>query len=351
MELNKLLRPHLLNLKSYSSARDEYTGTLGIFLDANENPFGTPGEQAYNRYPDPYQHALKEKISRIKDIAPERIFLGNGSDEPIDLLIRAFCEPGEHNICIMPPTYGMYEVSARINNVGIITAPLNDDFSLNAEKVLAQIDAHTRLIFVCSPNNPTGNSLNVYEIHKILKGFEGLVVVDEAYIDYSIQDSLVSQLDAYPNLVVLQTFSKAWGMAGLRLGMTFASMELISLLNKIKPPYNISAATQKIALEVLDHVAEKEKMVTETFALREELSQQLLELKMVLKVYPSDANFLLVKTIKAREVYKRLIEKLIILRDRSNVLLCEDCLRITVGTKDETDSLMLALRKLDEESA
>ncbi|MCC5928157.1 MAG: histidinol-phosphate transaminase [Cyclobacteriaceae bacterium] len=346
MDIRDLIRPHLLHLKPYSSARDEYTGKSGVFLDANENPFGTPGGYSYHRYPDPYQSALKEKISKIKDIAVGNIFLGNGSDEAIDLLIRAFCEPNHHNVCITPPTYGMYEVSAEINNVSITRVNLQDDFSLDSDVLLQSINAHTRIIFLCSPNNPTGNSLPVQEVIKILKEFKGIVVVDEAYIDFSLQDSMLSQLQDFNNLVVIQTLSKAWGMAGLRLGMAFASADIINLLNRIKPPYNINEATQKIALEALDHVAEKEKLVTEIFALREEFGLKLQTMPHVHNVYPSDANFLLVKVSDARQVYQKLIEQQIIIRDRSKVQLCEGCLRISIGTPDEMAILEKALLEI-----
>lgn len=346
MEIRDLIRPHLLQLKPYSSARDEYTGKFGVFLDANENPFGTPGGNSYHRYPDPYQSSLKEKISKIKDIAPEQIFLGNGSDEAIDLLIRAFCEPGIHNVCITPPTYGMYEVSAEINNVPILRVNLRADFSLDCDALIQNIDIDTRIIFLCSPNNPTGNSLPPQEIIKILNAFKGIVVVDEAYIDFSLQDSMITLLPHHKNLVVIQTLSKAWGMAGLRLGMAFAHAEIINILNRIKPPYNINEATQKIALEALDHVAEKEKLVTDIFGIREEFGLKLKAMPNVHKVYPSDANFLLVKVNGARFVYEKLIERQIIIRDRSKVQLCEGCLRISIGTPDEMVSLEKALNEI-----
>jgi histidinol-phosphate aminotransferase len=346
MEIRDLIRPHLLQLKPYSSARDEYTGKFGVFLDANENPFGTPGGYSYHRYPDPYQSDLKDKISKIKDISAAQIFLGNGSDEAIDLLIRAFCEPGRHNVCITPPTYGMYEVSAEINNVSIIRVNLRPDFSLDSTELMQNIDADTRIIFLCSPNNPTGNSLPSREVIKILKAFHGIVVVDEAYIDFSLQDSMLSQLHEFKNLVVIQTLSKAWGMAGLRLGMAFANVDVINVLNRIKPPYNINEATQKIALEALDHVVEKEKLVTEIFALREEFGLKLQSMPHVLKIYPSDANFLLVKVTDARFVYEKLIERQIIIRDRSKVQLCEGCLRISIGTPDEMATLEKALQEI-----
>lgn len=346
MNIKALLRPHLINIKPYSSARDEYTGKEGIFLDANENPYGSATRESFNRYPDPLQKDLKEKIGLIKKTDPANIFLGNGSDEPIDLLIRAFCEPGTDNVIITPPTYGMYEVSAEINNVALRKVPLSNDFQLRTDAILAEVDKHTKIIFICSPNNPTANSMHAADIEYILKNFGGIVIVDEAYIDFSEQPGFVAKLETYNNLVVLQTFSKAWGMAALRLGMAFASKEIIHYLNKIKPPYNINGVTQKLALEALANVQWKDQKVSEIKALRNELAEQITKLGNVEKVFPSDANFILVKIKEAKAVFDRLIEKKIIVRDRSRVILCEGCLRITIGTKEENEALLAALQNI-----
>ncbi len=295
--LQAILRPHIQSLTPYSSARDEYTGKEGVFLDANENPLGSTTEaDAYNRYPDPHQWAIKEKLAPIKGVRPEQIFLGNGSDEPIDLLVRATCTPGSDNILIMPPTYGMYEVSAAVNDVPVIKVPLTADFQVDTEAVLAAVTERTKLIWLCSPNNPSGNLLQGDAIQTILDAAtHSLVIVDEAYIDFADVPSWTGKLADYPNLVVLQTFSKAWGLAGLRLGMCFASVELIQILNKIKPPYNISAPTQALALEALGHEAEKRDMVRAILAERQYLAENLRTLSGVQVVHPSDANFLLVQ--------------------------------------------------------
>jgi len=350
--LQSLLRPHILTLTPYSSARDEYTGKEGVFLDANENALGSTTDSGqYNRYPDPYQWAIKERLAPIKGVRPEQIFLGNGSDEPIDLLIRATCRPGQSdasadNIIIMPPTYGMYEVSATINDVTLVKVPLTTAFQLNTDVVLAAITPGTKIIWICSPNNPTGNLIDPNAIRTILNAANhALVVVDEAYIDFAETASWTSELDNYPNLVVLQTFSKAWGLAALRLGMCFASEELIRVLNKIKPPYNISAPTQSLALEALDHEREKNEMVAQILADRQVLAEKLLSLPIVQHIYPSDANFLLVRFTDAKAVFEYLINRQVIVRDRSKVKLCEGCLRITVGTPDENERLLTELRQ------
>jgi len=336
-------RENILNLKPYSSARSEYSGEAHIFLDANENSFGSPLAKWYNRYPDPMQTEVKKKISAIKNVAVENMLLGNGSDECIDLLIRVFCEPKKDNIIICPPTYGMYEVCANINDVSIKEVPLLPKFQLNLDALEQNIDAHTKLIFLCSPNNPTGNSLEREDIELLLNNFEGLVVLDEAYINYSRQRSFINELKDYPNLVVLQTFSKAWGLAALRLGMTFASKEIINLLNKIKPPYNISGASQELALKALENLDKVNIMIKETVAERENLVKELIQLPVVKKVYPSDANFVLTKVTDANAIYNYLKQKGIIVRNRTNVILCEGCLRITVGTPSENTSLLIEL--------
>ena len=346
-KLTTLIRPHLLNLKPYSSARDEFKGQAEVYLDANENPLGSVGDGQYNRYPDPLQAKLKLEISKIKECSQSQIFLGNGSDEPIDLLIRIFCNPGIDNILQLPPTYGMYQVSADTNGVDIINAPLSEEFQIQQEKVFELITPQTKIVFICSPNNPTGNVINKADILEIIKMAPGLVVIDEAYIDFSTEKSFIYELKNFPNLIVLQTFSKAWGLAGIRLGMAFASEEIISMMNKIKFPYNISILTQQVALRALLKVAQKDKMVSKILKEKEWLKEHFMDAKYVLKVYPSDANFLLVKTTKGKLIYDKLVEKGIIVRDRSKVQLCGDCLRITIGTEGENLALMRAWEELN----
>jgi histidinol-phosphate aminotransferase len=344
LNLEALIRPHLLALTPYSSARDEYTGKEGVFLDANENPYGSVISGNYNRYPDPYQADVKVKLAQIKGVKPNQIFLGNGSDEAIDLLIRATCEPQQDNILIMPPTYGMYKVCADIANVAVVQVPLTTDFQINTADVLAAITPQTKLIWVCSPNNPSGNLLDRGAILKIVQNFDGLVVVDEAYIDFAKADSFTSLIDEYPNVVVLQTFSKAWGLAGLRLGMAFANEELIKVLNKIKYPYNLNLVTQGLLLEALDNVVKKDKYVERILKERFFLFKELIELPITRHIYPSDSNQLLVKFAEAKAVFNYLIEQKIIVRDRSSVILCDDCLRISIGSRDENKALIEALR-------
>lgn len=345
-DLKLLLRPHIAKLQPYTSARDEYTGTEGVFLDANENPFGSITTQDFNRYPDPYQSQLKAKISEIKQVRPSQIFLGNGSDEAIDLLFRAFCRPGIDNVILLPPTYGMYEVSASINDIKIQKTPLTEDFQLQPDKILAKADAHSKILFICSPNNPSANKVKREAIMELLQHFNGLVVVDEAYIDFSDEPSFTTRLDEFPNLLVMQTFSKAWGLASLRLGMAFASESIIQILNKIKPPYNISGLTQETVLEAIQDLSKVKKMIEEILQERDFLTSELEKLSFVQKIHPSHANFLLVKIPNAGKVYDLLIEEKIIVRNRSKVLLCEDCLRITVGTRTENMSLLNALQKV-----
>ena len=342
-DLDKLVRENVRKLKPYSSARSEFSGVANVFLDANENSFGSPLVKWYNRYPDPLQWELKKKIRSIKNVAEENMLLGNGSDECIDLLIRAFCNPQTDAILICPPTYGMYEVYAHINDVPLREVPLFPSYQLNLEAMEAAIDASTKLIFLCSPNNPTGNSMHREDIEMILNNFDGLVVIDEAYINYSRHRSFLADLNEYPNLVVMQTFSKAWGLAALRLGVTFASPAIIDVLNKIKPPYNINQATQELALKALDNLGEVNAMIRETIKEREILEKELARLPIVEKIYPSDANFLLVRTGDASGLYHFLKDRGIIVRNRSNVILCEGCLRITVGTSAENRELLNAL--------
>lgn len=343
-DLSKLVRPNISKLVAYSSARDEFSGEAKVFLDANENSLGSPLLKWYNRYPDPHQRAIKQKLSVIKGIAPEHIFLGNGSDECIDLLFRCFCEPGKDNVIICPPTYGMYEVSANINDVVVKKAPLLEDFQLDLVHLETLVDANTKLIWLCSPNNPTGNALNRVDIETVLNNFNGIVVVDEAYINFAKQKSFIQELTDYPNLVVLQTLSKAWGLAGLRLGMSFASAAIIEVLDKVKPPYNINQATQELVLKALDEVGQVNDMIRLLVDMREALAEVFRSMPTVEKVYPSDANFLLVKIKEARKIYEFLLGKGIVLRDRSNVTLCEDCLRITVGTEQENTLLVDAMQ-------
>jgi histidinol-phosphate aminotransferase len=343
---NTLLRAHLQKLVPYSSARDEYKGEEGIFLDANENPIGSITKEKWNRYPDPYQHALKAKIAEIKGVKTENIFLGNGSDEPIDLLLRAFCEPGKDNIIINPPTYGMYKVSADINNVEAREALLTADYDLDIETIEAKVDVNSKLLFICSPNNPTGNDVSLDKIEEVIKSFKGIVIVDEAYVDFTSRESFVHKLDQYPNLLVLQTFSKAWGLASLRLGMAFASKEILAILNKIKAPYNLSGLVQATVLEALDNVKVKDEMVAQILANREILGKALAENPKIKTICPTDSNFFLVKMDNASAVYQALIEQKIITRDRSKVALCEGGVRITVGTEKENEMLIKALKKL-----
>lgn len=341
MNINNLLRKNIQNLKPYSSARDEYTGDAMVFLDANENPFNEP----YNRYPDPLQKELKLKISALKNVPAEQIFLGNGSDEPIDLLIRAFCEPGIDNIITINPTYGMYQVAADTNNVEVIKVSLTADFELQPKQILQAVNGNTKLIFLCSPNNPSGNCLNRESMLKIIQNFAGLVIVDEAYIDFAPGKSFLPELDKYPNLVILQTFSKAWGMAGIRLGMAFAASKIIQVLNKIKYPYNLNILTQQKALELLENKKQVDIWIKMLIDEREKMTKYLTKLPFVTKIYPSDANFLLVEMTNARNIYNYLVENGIIVRDRSKIHLCENSLRITIGTMDEDNVLLQALKE------
>lgn len=344
-QLQKLLRDNIKKLIPYSSARDDFKGTAKVFLDANENSLGSPLTVWYNRYPDPHQLKVKEAISKIKGVPPQNIFLGNGSDECIDILYRAFCDPGKDNVIINPPTYGMYEVSANINDVEVRRAVLLDDFQLDLIHLENLIDENTKLIWICSPNNPTANSMNREDIETVLNNFHGLVVIDEAYINFSRHKSFIQELSDYPNLVVMQTLSKAWGLAGLRLGMAFASEAIIAVYNKVKPPYNISQSSQELVLKALENVDEVNEMIRVIVAMREELVKSLKELSIVQEVFPSEANFLLVKFVDPKIVYNYLLEKEIVVRDRSKVELCEGCLRITVGTEQENKELIIALQQ------
>lgn len=339
MSVHHLVRENILRLTPYSSARSEYKGAAEVFLDANESPFDT----GLNRYPDPLQWKLKEKIGVMKGVPKEQIFLGNGSDEVIDLLIRIFCRPGEDHLVILPPTYGMYKVAADIAGVKVREIPLTARFQPDVDAILSDADHRSKILFLCSPNNPTGNSFEKEQIDRLVRDFPGIVLIDEAYIDFSSRESCLSLLSQNPRLVVMQTLSKAWGLAGLRLGMAFASEEIIELFNKVKPPYNINQLTQEQALLALGKVKQKDEWVRSILGQRAALQQSLAGLDFVQVVHPSDANFLLVRMDDPEGVYRYLVGEKIIVRDRSNVRLCEGCLRITVGTPAENDRLFRAL--------
>lgn len=340
-----LVLPHILNLQAYSSARDEFSGDAKVFLDANENPFDKE-QNNWNRYPDPLQKDIKVQLSEIKGVSTDKIFLGNGSDEAIDLLFRIFCKTGESNVITCPPTYGMYKVSASIHNVENIEVALTDDFQLDVNGILEAANEQSKMLFICSPNNPTGNSLRKDDIQNLVENFNGIVIIDEAYIDFSAQKSWIHQLENYPNLVVLQTLSKAWGLASARLGMAFANEELIKILNKVKPPYNISGPSQELVSKSLKNKKAFDNQVKEILAERDKLNLQLQDIPGVKHVYPTDANFILIKINHAKSIYQKLIEKGIVVRDRSNVKLCDDCLRITVGTEKENENLISALHQI-----
>lgn len=344
--LEELTRPNIRHLKPYSSARDEYKGAAAsVFLDANENPYNNP----YNRYPDPLQWEVKNGLSKIKGIAPDRIFLGNGSDEAIDLAFRTFCEPRMDNVVAIDPTYGMYQVCAEVNDVEYRKVLLDENFQFSTDKLLAATDKNTKLIFLCSPNNPTGNDLDRNEIRKLLQTFDGLVILDEAYNDFSEAPSFLTELDRHPNLIILQTFSKAWGCAGIRLGMAFASAEIITLFNKIKYPYNINRLTQKQAVEMLHRYYEIDKWVKTLREERKRVEAAFIQLPCTIQVFPSDANFFLARMTDAVRIYHYLVGKGIIVRNRNTVSLCGNCLRITVGTPSENDALLDALNKWSKE--
>lgn len=338
--LENLIRDNIRQLTPYSTARNEFSGEASVMLDANENAFGSPVIGPYNRYPDPLQLTLKDKISTIKGVPTPNIFIGNGSDEAIDLLYRIFCRPGLDNVILVPPTYGMYEVSAQINDVFCKKISLTKEYQLDLEGIAEAIDQHTKMIFICSPNNPTGNSIDVRDIETILVNFDGIVIIDEAYINYSKQRSFTYSLPEFPNLVVLQTLSKAWGLAALRLGMAFASQNIIQLMNNIKPPYNINQASQEMVLKALDGVDQVNEWIQVVVNERDTLMAKLMNLPQVEEVVPSDANFILVRFVKPKELFKYLLTKGIVVRDRSNVILCEGSLRITIGTPQENTLLL-----------
>lgn len=338
--ITHLLRPHLLKLQPYASARHEFKGSAEIFLDANENPF----DSGVNRYPDPHQQKLKSKIAQWRKVKTDQIFLGNGSDEAIDLLIRLFCRPQIDQIIMPAPTYGMYSVSAQINDVEVVKVPLMDTFQVNVALMKKHFSETTKLLFLCSPNNPSGNCLKAATILEMINEFPGIVVVDEAYIDFCLEQSILPELDKFNNLVVLQTFSKAWGLAGIRLGMAFAAPDIIDWVNKIKPPYNVNSLTQELALKAFDKMDQQQEWVRSLIEQRTFLAESLNRIASVKKVYPSDANFMLIRMDDAKIRYNQLVQQGIVVRDRSNVMLCDQCLRISVGTPQENQSLIKVLQ-------
>ena len=341
MNFENFILPHIWNLKPYSSARDEFKGKEGVFLDANENPLGSGVSENWNRYPDPLQLAIKEQLADIKSCSSDQIFLGNGSDEAIDLIMRMTCQSGVHNIILCPPTYGMYEVSASINNIEQRKVSLTKNYQLDVEGILQTIDKNTRLLFLCSPNNPTGNKLNRSAIYTLIESFKsGFIIIDEAYIDFSDEPSFILELAKYPQVIVMQTLSKAYGLASLRLGMAFAHSTIISLLNKIKPPYNIGGATQEIVYKALSNKSFKEESVQLILSERSRLIESLHKIPEVLQIYPSDANFILVHFNRATDLFNYLIDAKLITRNRSSVTLCEDSIRITIGISEENDKLV-----------
>jgi len=342
MEIKDLIRENIKSLEAYSSARDEFKAMSSefVFIDANENPFDT----GLNRYPDPQQNLVKEALSKMKGISKEQILLGNGSDEVLDLIFRVFCEPREDNVIVLPPTYGMYEVLANTNAIELVKIPLVENFQPNIKEVVKVQDAKTKVLFLCSPNNPTANSFDASSIETLLKEFNGIVVIDEAYIDFSIEDSWLGRLDEFPNLIVTQTLSKAYGLAAIRLGICYASKEIISILNKIKPPYNVNQLTQDVALKALLNRDEVNNQITAITSERNQLIKDLEKLDIVDKVYVSDANFLLVKVDNANLRYEQLLNNGIVVRNRSNQMLCENCLRFTIGTKEDNEKLITTLK-------
>ena len=342
IDLEKLVRPNIWRLTPYSCARDEYKGKEAhVFLDANESPYNNP----YNRYPDPLQWEVKLRLAQIKGVKPEQIFLGNGSDEAIDLVYRVFCRPGVDNVVAIAPTYGMYKVCADINDVEYRAVALSEDFSLDADRLLAACDANTKAIWLCSPNNPVGNCLQSEEIVKVIDGFPGIVVIDEAYGDFAKAVPFRNQLDKYDNILVLNTMSKAWGSAAIRLGMAFASEEIIELMNRVKYPYNVNLLTQRQALEIMSDLGKVNDWLRMILNEREKMLPAFAELPLCRKIYPTDANFFLAKVSDANRIYKYLIDCGIVVRNRNNVQLCENCLRITIGSPQENNELLKALRQ------
>lgn len=343
-DIENLVRENIKKLKPYSSARSEYRGNAEVFMDANENAYGSPVVESFNRYPDPLQWQLKQQISKIKGIPPQNIFVGNGSDEVIDLAFRIFCEPKKDNVIVCPPTYGMYKVCANINDVEVREVLLTENFQLDAPGILSSVDENSKLLFICSPNNPTGNDLDRLDIESLLNNFPGMVIIDEAYINFSMQKSFIRELTEYENLIVMQTLSKAWGLAGLRLGLAFASEKLIDLLNKVKPPYNINHASQAIAIKALENIQQVNENIRNIVQQRNWVHDELQQFKFVQIIYSSDTNFILVKVDDANKLYQYLLMNRIIVRNRSKEPLCENCIRITIGTEEENRKLINALK-------
>ena len=347
-DLDKLIRDNIKNLVPYSSARHEFAGKASVFLDANENAFGSPLPEKFNRYPDPLQWQLKFQLAKIKGVPAENIFIGNGSDEVIDLAYRIFCNPGTDNVIVCPPTYGMYEVSANINDVQIKKIDLTEDFQLDVEGILNAVDGNTKLLFICSPNNPTGNNMNRNDVEMLLNNFPGIIIIDEAYINYSKQKTFIQELTEYPNLVVMQTLSKAWGLAALRLGLCYASMDIIDIFNKVKPPYNVNDASQQLGLKALQDTDTVNNWIKQVVEQKNILMDAMEQLPFCEKIYPSDANFILVKVNDANKLYDYLSGNEVIVRNRSKDAHCENCLRITIGTPEENGVLINLLKSYQQ---
>lgn len=345
--LDDLVRENIKKLKPYSSARSEFRGNAEVFIDANENGYGSPLDENFHRYPDPLQWQLKQEISKVKGVLPQNIFIGNGSDEVIDIAFRIFCEPKKDNVIICPPTYGMYKVCANVNDIEVREVLLTQDFQLNVEGILSACNENTKLFFICSPNNPTGNDLDRMDIELLLNNFSGIIMIDEAYINFSRQKTFITELTKYENLIVMQTLSKAWGLAALRLGLGFASEKIIDLFNKVKPPYNINRASQELGIKALANIQKVNQNIKNIVEQRNWLHQELQYFNFVKIIYASDANFILVKVDDADKLYQYLLLNGIIVRNRSKEPLCENCIRITVGTKEENDSLIKALKKYE----
>ena len=346
-DVDKIVRENIQKLKPYSSARSEYRGEAEIFIDANENAYGSPLDENYNRYPDPLQWALKKELSKIKGVPPQNIFIGNGSDEVIDIAFRIFCKPGQDNVMVCPPTYGMYKVCADINDVEAKEVLLTGDFQLNVEGILSAVDTNTKLLFICSPNNPTGNDMNRMDIELLLNNFPGIVIIDEAYINFSRQKTFIQELTEYENLIVMQTLSKAWGLAALRLGLGFASEKIIDLFNRVKPPYNVNLSSQQLGIKALANIKEVNANIINTIQQRNWVHDQLQQFNFVQIIYTSDANFILVKVDNADKLYQYLLLNRIIVRNRSKEPLCNNCIRITIGTEKENQQLINTLKSYE----
>jgi histidinol-phosphate aminotransferase len=346
-DVDKIVRENIQKLKPYSSARSEYRGEAEIFIDANENAYGSPLDENYNRYPDPLQWALKKELSKIKGVPPQNIFIGNGIDEVIDIAFRIFCKPGQDNVIVCPPTYGMYKVCADINDVEVKEVLLTEDFQLNVEGILNAVDANTKLLFICSPNNPTGNDMNRMDIELLLNNFPGIVIIDEAYINFSRQKTFIQELTEYENLIVMQTLSKAWGLAALRLGLGFASEKIIDLFNRVKPPYNVNLSSQQLGIKALANIKEVNANIINTIQQRNWVHDQLQQFNFVQIIYTSDANFILVKVNNADKLYQYLLLNRIIVRNRSKEPLCNNCIRITIGTEKENQQLINTLKSYE----